>query len=147
VQLFWGNLISPVPLNATGMDELDSFLRWQKTFMRVTSARPDWQYDEIQKVLMIHNPMDYYYAGITCYTNYTETQFLNQFGANWVKEYAFQLCRQAYGELLMKYSGAVPGPVKDIQLDQGKRDKAEVKIKELEDTIKGAQNFAPISID
>lgn len=147
VQLYWGNLIGPIPINFSGMDELDMFMRWQKTWLRVTSAQPDWQYDEMNKVLMIHNPIDFWYCGILCYVNWDKTESLDLFGANWVRDYAFQMARHNYAELLMKYSGAVPGPVKDLQLDQGKRAEAKEQMEKLMLDLKAAQEMSPVSID
>ena len=39
-EIFYGNLINPAPLFRTGLDEYDIFLRWRKTWQRVTSIRP-----------------------------------------------------------------------------------------------------------
>ncbi len=145
--LFWGNLIDTAPLMMTGMDQYDMFLRWQKTWSRVTSVEPQWVYDEINKVLMIHNPIERFLCGIIAYTAYSDVKNLDRFGADWVKQYAYQQARLSYAEILGKYSGMVPGPVKDLQLDQGKRDRAEAKIKELEDKLFAAQLSTPCSVD
>jgi len=145
--IFWGNLIDVAPLLQTGIDEWDLFLRWQKTWARVLSIQPDWAYDEIEKVLYIHNPIPTFQCGVTAYVPYTNVVNLDGFGADWVKQYAFQKSREKYAEIMSKFSGAIPGPVKDLQLDQQKRDKAENKIKELEDKLIAAQLSTPVSID
>ena len=146
-ELFWGNLIDPAPLMRNGLDELDSFLRWVKVWMRVTSIQPNWTYDQGNKQLLIWNALDRYQAGLQWYQPYTDTKNLDQFGAMWVKDYAFQKSRMMYAEFLSKYSGAIPGPLQSLQLDSQKRDKAEAKMKELEEKLQAAQVSTPISID
>jgi hypothetical protein len=146
-ELFWGNLIDPAPLLRNGLDELDSFLRWMKVWMRVTSIQPNWTYDFANKQLLIWNPLDRYQAGLQWYQPYSDTKGLDQFGAKWVKDYAFQKARHQYAEILSKYSGAIPGPLQNLQFDQQRRDKAEAKLKELEEHLQAAQIFAPLDID
>ncbi len=146
-ELFWGNLIDVAPLMQTGMADYDTYLRWQKTWMRVTSVQPDWVYDEINKVLMIHNPIDRFQCGIISYAAYDDVKDLDRYGADWVKQYAFQKSRLAYAEILFKFSGAIPGPVRDLQLDAQKRDKAEAKITELEAKLFNAQVSTPTATD
>ena len=75
-EIFYGNLISPAPLIRTGLDEYDSFLRWRKTWQRVTSVQPDWMYDVFTKTLYIHNPIERYHAGVTSFENFNQTQDL-----------------------------------------------------------------------
>lgn len=148
IELFWGNLIDPAPLLRRGLDDLDSFCRWQKVWMRVTSIKPDWSYDCALQQLYIYNPLDRYWCGLQWYDSYTDTVWLDQpTGTVWVKEYAFQKCRQAYAELLSKYSGAVPGPVANLQLDAGKRDLAQTQIEKLEAQLFAMQVSSPLQID
>lgn len=145
--IFWGNLVGVAPMMMNGMGEYDMFLRWQKTWARVTSVQPDWAYDEIEKVLYIHNPIDRWQCGVVAYVQYTNVNALDPFGADWVKQYAFQKARHAYAEIMAKFSGAIPGPVKDLQLDQQKRAEATTKITELENKLFNAQISMPISTD
>ena len=145
--LYWGNLISPGPLTGVGIDEYDSYMRWLKTWLRVTSAEPDWMWDEGRKVLFIHNPMEIYQAGVLAMDSWDNTVGLDGFGAMWVKEYSFQLARLQLAEILSKFSGAIPGPVQNLQLDQAKRDKAEAKVTELEAKLFGAQWSVPMHHD
>ena len=147
VELFWGNLIDPVPLLRNGLDELDCFMRWQKTWMRVTSVRPDWIWDDSRKTLYIWNPLDRYHCAVTYYDNYRTTASLDAFGALWVKDYAWQKARLQYAELMSKFSGAIPGPITNMQLDAGKRDLALKEIEKLEAQLIGAQVSTPIMID
>lgn len=146
-EIFYGNLINPAPLFRTGLDEYDIFLRWRKTWARVTSIQPDWIYDEIEKALYIHNPIERYYAGVQCYGPHTRTEDLDHTGAEWVKKYAMAKSSLLLGSLWMKFTGAIPGPVKDIQLDSSRRDKAEAEVQRLEEKLQAMQRSSPVLID
>jgi hypothetical protein len=134
-------------LGLDGMGEYDSYLRWQKTWQRVTSTLPQWQYDEVRKCLWIHNPISRYRAALLVYANWQRTEDLPAFGSIWVKEYALAKSQYQQGDLWLKYSGNIPSPAASLQLDTGKRDKAETKIKDLETELKAAQEITPLSID
>jgi len=146
-EIFYGNLISPAPLLRTGLDEYDTFLRWRKTWQRVTSVQPDWYYDDARRALYIHNPIERYHCGIIAHGVWSETTRLDFIGAQWVKEYATARSRRTYGEILSKYSGAIPGPVKDLVLDQGKKATAMDEIAKLEEKLFAMQDFSAISVD
>lgn len=146
-EIFYGNLINPAPLFRVGIDEYDMFLRWRKIWQRVTSIKPDWFYDESERVLYIHNPIERYQAGIFIYGDWRETTNLDQIGAQWVKEYSLEQARYTYGEVLAKYSGAIPAPLKDMQLDTQKRDKAEKRLDALRIRLQGMQLLTPISFE
>jgi hypothetical protein len=146
-EIFYGNLINPAPLFRVGIDEYDTFLRWRKSWQRVTSVRPDWFYDDTEGVLYIHNPIERYSVGVQCYFPYERTEQLKQVGSEWVKDYALERSRYLYGEILAKYGSAIPGPLKDIQLDSAKRDKAEARIEKLLEKLQNMQTSTPISID
>lgn len=146
-EIFYGNLISPAPIIRTGLDEYDTFLRWRKTWQRVTSVSPDWLFDEDRKVLYIYNPIERYHAGIEIHAMHTKTETLNPTSSEWVKKYATAKARYVYGELLSKFSGAVPAPLKDLQLDQRKRDEATRQITELEEKLHKMQLVVPPVID
>ena len=68
-------------------------------------------------------------------------------GAVWVRKYALAKSRYRYGEILAKFGGAIPGPLKDLALDQQKRDKAEKEITDLEEQLRLSADNAAISID
>lgn len=138
-EIFYGNLITPSPIFKVGVDEYDTFLRWRKTFARVTSIKPDWYWDEPRQVLYIHNPIERYQAGIFAYGIYKRTEDLPLVAANWTKEYSLERSRYLYGEVLAKYGGAIPGPLKDLQLDSTKRDKAEVRLDKLKEKLQNMQ--------
>lgn len=146
-EIFYGNLINPAPLFRTGLDEYDSFLRWRKVWMRVTSIQPNWYYDDARKLLYIHNPIERYQAGVFMYGPYARTEDLDLTGSDWVKDYALESARYAYGEVLSKYSGAIPGPIQPLILDQQKRTNADERLKTLKQRLQNMQLFPPISID
>lgn len=145
--IFYWNLISPGPLPMTGISEFDSWLRFKSTFLRVTSARPDWYFDESSKNLMIHNPIVYYRAGVIIYDIYSDTRQLTNAGARWVKEYALESSRFLLGTLNQKFSGAIPSPLQNLQLDQNLRVNAQTAIDKLKAQLQGMQKGAGISID
>jgi len=146
-EIFYGNLIDPAPILRSGLDEYDAWMRWQKTWKRVMSVTPDWYYDEADKVLYVHNPISRYQCTIFYAKTVSKTEDLDSFGSRWVKEYALQRAKYTYGEILAKFSGAIPGPVKDIQLDQSKREQAQARIDALEEQLRGAQTSSPLTID
>lgn len=113
----------------------------------MTSVRPDWYYDEYEQALYIHNPIERYQAGVFFLSSFTNTKGLTQVGAQWVKEYALEKARFLLGEVWSKFSGAIPGPLQNLQLDQQKRDKAEKRLDKLREELKGMQRGATISID
>ena len=146
-EIFYGNLINPAPIFRAGMDEYDSFLRWRKVWMRVTSIKPDWFYDESRKCLLIHNPIERYQAGVFMYDLYKRTEDLDLMGSQWVKEYALEQARYTYGEVLAKFSGAVPGPLQALVLDQQKRGNAQARLDKLIERLHNSQLFPAISVD
>lgn len=146
-EIFYGNLINPAPLFRIGLDEYDTFLRWRKTWMRVTSIQPDWFYDDMERCLYIHNPIERYNAGVFCHWPHETTQRLNRTGADWVKRMALAKARLQLGDLWMKFSGVIPGPAQNIQLDQAKRQLAQTEVDGLMQQLKGMQPVAPPQLD
>lgn len=146
-EIFYGNLINPAPLFRLGLDEYDTFLRWRKTWQRVTSVRPDWYYDEALKCLYISNPIERYQAAVFMYSSYKDTKGLGPVGAEWVREYSLEKSRYLLGDVWSKFSGAIPGPLQNLQLDQAKRALANERLKEMRDQLKGMQKSSPISLD
>ena len=146
-EIFYGNLINPAPLFRTGLDEYDTFLRWRKVWQRVTSIQPQWFYDEGRKTLYIHNPIERYQAGIQMYEDHADVSTLDPTSAQWVKEFALEQARYTWGEELAKYSGAVPGPVQSLTLDQNKRANAQARLDVLRQRLFNMQLFDPIMID
>lgn len=133
--LFLGNFIEPSPIIRTGIDEYDMYLRWRVTWMRVTSVRSDWLYDDDAKVLYIHNPLANYQAGVFYMMPYTRTENLDLTGRMWVRDYALARAQVVYGEIFSKFSGAIPAPVQQITLDQGKRAHGTEAVRALEEKL------------
>lgn len=146
-EIFYGNLINPAPLFRTGLDEYDVFLRWRKTWQRVTSIKPDWFYDDMEQALYIHNPIERYQCGIFCYFPHERTEKLTYTGSDWVKRFSLAKAKLQLGELWMKFSGAIPGPGQNIQLDQQKRETAQNEVDKLMEQLKGMQLHTPAMID
>jgi hypothetical protein len=146
-EIFYGNLISPAPIIRTGLDEYDMFLRWRKTWNRVTSTHPDWLYDDDRKTLFIYNPLERYHAGVEAHGVYTNPALLPHIGAQWVKEYSLAKAKYVHGDILLRFSGAIPGPIKDIQLDAGKREEGQREVTRLEQKLFGMQLPTPIILD
>jgi hypothetical protein len=115
--------------------------------MRVTSIQPNWYYDDPRQILYIHNPIERYQAGVFFYGNWKRTEWLDQFGALWVKEYALEAARYTYGEVLAKFSGAIPGPLQPLMLDQQKRNNAQARLDKLREKLQNAQQLVPVMID
>lgn len=135
-------------LGLDGMGDYDSYLRWQKTWQRVTSTTPDWLYDEARKCLWIHNPIARYRAAVCIYQNWTTTELLPIFGAMWVKDYSLAQAQLMLGEVWMKFSGAIPtSAAGSLTLDNTKITRAIEKVKELEATLFGAMETTPLTQD
>ena len=115
--------------------------------MRVTSTEPDWLWDQATGILYIHNPIERYQCAVTCYFPYDSTRQLTHVGCHWVKRYALEKSRYQYGDILAKYDNAIPGPVKDLRLDNSKRANAEARILKLEEEVKGMQITAGLQLD
>lgn len=146
-EIFYGNLINPAPLFRLGLDEYDVFLRWRKTWQRVTSIRPDWFYDEMESALYIHNPIERYQAGVFAYWPHTRTEKLPATGADWVKRYSLALARFRLSDIWMKFSGAIPGPLQNLQLDNTRRESAQTELDKLMEQLKGMGRMAPAMLD
>lgn len=145
--IFYANLIDPTPILKTGVDDLDTFYRWRKTFQRVTAITPDWYFSEEENCLYIHNPIERYHATAFIDKYWTDTEKLPYRGADWVKQYAVARARYQYGEILSKFSGAIPGPVQNLTLDQTKRAEAKEAMDKLEEKLFGMQESTPLHLD
>ena len=101
----------------------------------------------MERCLYVHNPIERYQAGVFCYWPHADTKRLTYTGADWVKRMSLASSELQLGELWMKYSGAIPGPLQNIQLDQQKRELAQAKVDKLMEQLKGMQMSTPFSID
>lgn len=145
--IFYANLIDPSPIIRTGMDELDNFYRWRKTFQRVTAVEPDWLWQESENTLYIHNPIERYSCAVQRDFPYTDTLKLPLKGSVWVRQYSLAAANYLYGGILAKYQGAIPGPVGNITLDQGKREQAQAKMDVLQAQLEAMQETTPMKQD
>jgi hypothetical protein len=146
-EIFYGNLINPAPIFRLGLDEYDTFLRWRKTWMRVTSVQPNWMYDDVDSCLYIHNPIERYMCGVICYFDVTDPRALDSVGSQWVKRYSVAKANMLLGQQWMKFSGAIPGPVQNLQLDQERRRMWTDEMNRLEAELKAMQRSAPLTVD
>ena len=96
---------------------------------------------------MIHNPIERYQAGVFMYALYKSTEELDLTGSQWVKEFALEQARYTYGEILAKFSGAVPGPLQALVLDQQKRSNAQARLDKLRERLQNMQLFPSVQID
>lgn len=152
LNLDFGNPFTTMSIMTTGLGldgvgDYASYLNWQKTWMRITSTMPMWQYDSYRKVLLLHNPIARYRAAILMYFNWPETKQLPAYGCQWVKEYALAASKYQLGNIWQKFSGSIPSPGSNLQLDQGMRAEALAKMTALEDQIRNSQELTPLSMD
>ncbi len=145
--IFYGNLITQVPITGPGLDEYDLYARWRKTWARVTSVQPDWLYDEFSQSLMIYNPIERIHCGVMTLHDWPSTERLPLWLGTWVMEYSLERSRYLYGEILAKYGATLPGPDQNLQLDQTKRASAMERIKAYETQIQSSQFGVPLLID
>lgn len=82
-----------------------------------------------------------------CYWPHESTERLTYTGADWVKRYALAKSKLLLAEVWMKYSGAIPGPAQNIQLDQQKRQQAVDELEKLTVQLHGMQTSTAVSID
>jgi len=99
------NLLGVTPIGRIGGDEVASFLNWRKTFRRVLSCEPKWQWVEQEKKLFIYNVTDF---GTACaYTflpkgfddiSLVHKDFIRRFSIAQVKE-SLATIRRKFGDL------------------------------------------------
>ncbi len=114
--IFYANLLDVAPIRTSRFQDYDVFLRWRKTFMKVTSVQPEWYWDQNAKILWIYNPIEHYKASIFWYLPRTlETVELAH--EQWVERYVLARSKYITGLNRSKFQGAIPGPSKDITTD------------------------------
>lgn len=114
--MFYANLLDAAPIKPSTMDSYDLFLRWRKTFMRVTSTLGRWEWLEKSNTLMIYAPIE---AMKCCYFWHVPHSLKSIPLRNhpWFLDYASAKAKMALGEVRSKYQGALPGPARDLQLN------------------------------
>jgi len=121
--IFYANLLDVAPIRTSRFQDYDLFLRWRKTFMKVTSVQPEWFWDPIQKILWIYNPIEQYKASYFWYMP-RELATVDLAHERWVEKYVLARSKYMLGVNRSKFQGAIPGPSKDINTD-GKEMKEE----------------------
>jgi len=141
--IFYANLLDVAPLRVNRFSDYDVFLRWRKTFMRVTSVEPDWFYDDKDKILWIYNPLTEYSAGYFWYLPRTLAE-VHLSHEDWVMEYTLARSKYILGVNRSKFKGAIPGPGKEITTDgEDLKSEAKEKMQELEASLLSMQHDAP----
>jgi len=123
--LFYANLLDVAPIKVGRFGEYDLFLRWRKTFMKVTSVEPEWMWDNNAKILWIYNPIEQYKASMFWYLPKRLDQ-VDLVHERWIKDYTLARSKYMLGINRSKFQGAIPGPGRDINTD-GKELKEEGK--------------------
>lgn len=114
--LFYANLLDVAPVKPATMESYDIFLRWRKTFMRITSVAPSWEYDEMNRKLMLYCPIDRTHASYFWHMPRTLCQVPIQHTL-WVRKYATAVAKLALGKSRSKFQGILPGPARDLNLN------------------------------
>jgi hypothetical protein len=114
--LFYANLLDVAPVKPASMESYDIFLRWRKTFMRVTSVANRWEYDEMSNSLMIYCPIEQTKA---CYFWHAPRKIeqIKIQHTNWVKSYTLAKAKDVLGKARSKFQGILPGPARDLNLN------------------------------
>lgn len=130
--------VSPV-LNLEGRD-LDTFTRWRKSFMRVTSADPHWHWDEaIPDRIMVNSPSHNVAVGVLTYNprSFDQIRLVHK---DWIRRASVANCRMILAENRRKFGDKIPSPGGAIQLNgQTLYDEAKSDIEKLEAELFGFQ--------
>lgn len=141
--IFYANLLDVAPIRTNRFADYDYFLRWRKTFMRVTSVEPDWFYDDNEHSLWIYNPLTDYQAGVFTYHPRLLSE-VHPSHEEWVRDYTLARSKYILGLNRSKFQGAIPGPSRDITTDgQELKTEAQDKMKELEERLLSMQHDQP----
>jgi hypothetical protein len=102
-------VVTPPILSAggSGAGDIFQFQTWRKTFQRVTSRRPNWMYDDVERVLHIYNPVNYYACAIlTMSRNFDQIRLQHKM---WVARMSLAQAKIRLGEIRSKYELQGPG--------------------------------------
>lgn len=141
--LFYANLLDVAPIKPATMESYDVFLRWRKTFMRITSVKCNWQWDELNQALMIDCPIERTRA---CYFYHMPRQISQiplQF-IPWFQNYCVAQGKLQLGEIRSKFQGALPGPARDLTMNgDSLKQEALTEIEKLEAQLLSMQGDRP----
>lgn len=143
--IFYANLLDVAPIKVSTMESYDIFLRWRRTFMRVTSVEPNWEWDNLNKLLMVYSPIEQTKACYFWFMPRTIEQIPMQH-LNWFKKYSLAKAKDALGKARSKFQGLLPGPARDLNLNgDALQNEAKEEITALEAQLLSIQSDAPIS--
>lgn len=110
-----GLLGGVVPIKPRFISDLAEFLTWRETFQRVASTKPMWDYDKIYQKLMIYSPVSYE----VCYFWYAPHRLstIPMQHHDWILDYSLANAKKILGHVRSKYSGVLPGPARDLNLN------------------------------
>jgi len=114
--IFYANLLDVAPIKVSTMESYDIFLRWRKTFMRVTSVEPNWEWEPTSQSLMVYSPIEQTKACYFWFAPRTVNQIPMQH-VNWFRRYATAKAKNTLGKARSKFQGLLPGPARDINLN------------------------------
>jgi hypothetical protein len=141
---YMGLLGDKVPLNSVMLAEYDSFLRYRKTMMRATSVAPQWEWnDSNPDILLIYAPVFNLKAAYSWYAPrpLSRVKLEHQ---KWVRDYTLAKSKVTLGQVRSKFSGVLPGPARDLQLNgQELAAEGREEIKALEEFLLGVQGDIP----
>lgn len=131
------------PLNAVMLAEYDAFLRYRKTMMRATSVAPDWAYEEDTNTLFIYAPVFNLRASYSWHAPrpLSKVRLEHQ---GWIRSYSLAKAKLTLGKVRSKFSGVLPGPARDLQLNgENLQSEAREEIKVLEAYLLSVQGDIP----
>jgi hypothetical protein len=102
-------VVTPPILSAggAGAGDIFQFQTWRKSFQRVTSRRPNWAYDDVENVIHIYNPVNYYACAIL--TRPREFKHIRLQHKTWVARMALAQAKVRLGEIRSKFEVQGPG--------------------------------------
>lgn len=116
-------ILSP---SAGGAGEIVEFMQWRKSFQRVTSRRPSWKYDDLNRNILIFNPVNYHACAlITVMRDFDAVRVQHK---DLLSKLALASAKVSLGEVRSKF-GEIRGPGmqsvglngKDL-IDRGEKD-------------------------
>ena len=141
--IFYANLLDVAPVKPATMESYDIFLRWRKTFMRVTSVAPRWEWDALNKKLMLYSPIDRTKACYFWHQPRTVAQVPMQH-THWLKKYSLAKAKDVLGKTRSKFQGILPGPARDMNLNgDALQQEAREEIDKLEEQLLSIQGDIP----
>lgn len=136
---FMQSLVGVTPLNSLTGGDFDLFLHWRKSFQRVTSTLPHWQWDGDNEKLYIYNPIA---QGRVCAFTHLPRPFANikMVHKEFIKRYSLALAKQQLAEHRRKFD-SIPGPGgKELRMNGDKlAEEANASIEKLHEELMGFQ--------